>query len=593
MLNTGNTPDLSRVQQLQKRLKELRSMPTETQEEREERWAIYQEISMLGSRGTNPAISQQPIKTSQPETAPQRFAQGGEVGPMPGLLWMMDLPRFADGGEVGYKKPGRTSDFIPQMRAVGILPPAPTPGIDQGSQLAEIEERLRTAKPGSPEESFYKDQIQRLRSSGVQTPLQSGYSNWLTNGRVLNWALNAANSPAPVSSNSSPISPPPPPDTSGSGNLTGGRTNIPQVSRRASASPTPLARYVGDTYTVKPGDTVSGIEKMTSTTRAEMLNYNRNLIANPNLIEPGQVLRLRQEPYVPAAPMSEITTRRVGGKEVQAGDMFTMGKPQIPNRAITPVAGSSSASSSTPGIGLGTMMDIGRIIAGAAIARKPVSNWQPSTLFTNWQREVEARKNQGLSPEEIALANQNIAGNYGAGVRALTQSVGGGANPGVVLAGLNNLGSQQAGQRSVLAAADAARRNQNFAQYGSMANQDLDISRTLYGDTLQREQGRQAAGLGLVAAGMQNLESRNIYNQAYGPGTPFRQLQQSQVDLAKEAVQTQKANTQNALNNANRILAQPTTNAEAENAKKRAEFVSKLTPELKAQYQAMYPNFKF
>ncbi|WP_171062764.1 MULTISPECIES: LysM peptidoglycan-binding domain-containing protein [Larkinella] len=535
------------------------------------------------------------MKTSQPDPAPQRFARGGEVYPMPGLHWMMDLARFADIGPVEPKKTARTSDFIPQMRAVGILPPAPTPGIDQGNQLAEIEELLRTAKSGSPEESFYRDQIQHLRSSGVQTPLQSGYSTWLTNGRVLNWALNAANSPAPVSSNSSPasISPPPPTDTSGSGNLTGGRTTIPQVSRRASASPTPLARYVGDTYTVKQGDTVSGIEKMTGTTRPEMLNYNRSLIANPNLIEPGQVLRLRPEPYVPAAPMSEITTRRVGGKEVQAGNMFTMGKPQIPNWAITPVAGTSSSSSSTPGIGLGTMMDISRIITGAAIARKPVSNWQPSTLFTSWQRAVEARKNQGLSSEEMALANQNIAGNYGAGVRALTQSVGGGANPGVVLAGLNNLGSQQAGQQSVLAAADAARRNQNFAQYGSMANQDLEISRTLYGNDLQREQGRQVAGLGLIAGGMQNIHDRQMYNQAYGPNSTFQQLQQSQIDLAKESVKNQKIIIQNTLNNANRILAQPTPDSNDDYARKQADFVTKLTPELKEQYKQMYPGLKF
>ncbi|GAB3873730.1 hypothetical protein GCM10029964_014480 [Kibdelosporangium lantanae] len=70
--------------------------------------------------------------------------------------------------------------------------------------------------------------------------------------------------------------------------------------------PPPAPDPGGDTYTVRIGDTLSGIASKYGTTWQELQRLNG--IANPNLIFPGQILRIRGD-----APPAEQTYTVVRG----------------------------------------------------------------------------------------------------------------------------------------------------------------------------------------------------------------------------------------------------------------------------------------
>jgi LysM repeat protein len=68
-----------------------------------------------------------------------------------------------------------------------------------------------------------------------------------------------------------------------------------QPSRPAS-QPAPAARHQ-ETYTVKKGDTLSGIAKQllgNANAYMDIFNANRDQLTDPDLIKPGQVLKIPQ-----------------------------------------------------------------------------------------------------------------------------------------------------------------------------------------------------------------------------------------------------------------------------------------------------------
>jgi nucleoid-associated protein YgaU len=71
----------------------------------------------------------------------------------------------------------------------------------------------------------------------------------------------------------------------------GGASTGPAASPATAASSTPSSK----TYTVKAGDTLSAIAKQTlgnASDYMKIFNLNKDQLANPDLIKPGQVLRL-------------------------------------------------------------------------------------------------------------------------------------------------------------------------------------------------------------------------------------------------------------------------------------------------------------
>ena len=67
--------------------------------------------------------------------------------------------------------------------------------------------------------------------------------------------------------------------------------------RPGAAQPTPTPTSGGHTYTVKAGDTLSGIAKQVlgnASAYTDIFNANRDQLSDPDLIKPGQVLKIPQ-----------------------------------------------------------------------------------------------------------------------------------------------------------------------------------------------------------------------------------------------------------------------------------------------------------
>lgn len=76
----------------------------------------------------------------------------------------------------------------------------------------------------------------------------------------------------------------------------------PEAKPKAEAPPASPAP-AGDVYSVRRGDTLSGIAKPRGMTWPELYELNRDVVENPNLIYPGEKLRVRTEAApAPAAP---------------------------------------------------------------------------------------------------------------------------------------------------------------------------------------------------------------------------------------------------------------------------------------------------
>jgi len=70
-----------------------------------------------------------------------------------------------------------------------------------------------------------------------------------------------------------------------------------QAAPAPKAAPAAPAAGAGTTYTVKPGDTLSGIAKQllgNASEYMEIYNANRDQLSGPDKISPGQVLKIPQ-----------------------------------------------------------------------------------------------------------------------------------------------------------------------------------------------------------------------------------------------------------------------------------------------------------
>ena len=112
-------------------------------------------------------------------------------------------------------------------------------------------------------------------------------------------------------------------------------------------------------YTVKPGDTLSGVAQQYNTTWAAIYDDNQSTISNPNLIYAGQQLRVPEGdmtaaavPVQASAPQSSASSHSVQSTPVRSYSA-------TPSAASTATHSSSdSASSSGSGYSSGGLSDI-------------------------------------------------------------------------------------------------------------------------------------------------------------------------------------------------------------------------------------------
>lgn len=75
------------------------------------------------------------------------------------------------------------------------------------------------------------------------------------------------------------------------------REVVADIKVRPGASAPPASPATAQMYTVKAGDTLSGIAKQflgNASAHMDIFNANRDQLSNPDLIRPGQVLKIPQ-----------------------------------------------------------------------------------------------------------------------------------------------------------------------------------------------------------------------------------------------------------------------------------------------------------
>jgi lysozyme len=112
-------------------------------------------------------------------------------------------------------------------------------------------------------------------------------------------------------------------------------------------------------YTVKPGDTLSGVAQQYNTTWAAIYDDNQSTISNPNLIYVGQQLRVPKGDMTPAAvpaqasaPQSSVSSHSVRSTPVRSYSVSHSAASTATH------ASSDSASSSGSGYSSGGLSDI-------------------------------------------------------------------------------------------------------------------------------------------------------------------------------------------------------------------------------------------
>lgn len=193
----------------------------------------------------------------------------------------------------------------------------------------------------------------------------------------------------------------------------------------------------------------------------------------------------------------------------------------------------------TLGDAAATGFDLYRLGAGLEATRQPIPEFHKSAAWIDLVNRMHQQSLSGLTPAETALYSQSADRQYGADVANIYNLSGG--NAGLALANLGraNMNRYQSGLQ--LAALDRNAMNQNLAQYGSILGQDVNLDRMIFGDKYNIAMMNKQAGAQLANDAIKNMFERGNYNQEYGRGSLYNQLQLAQLAQMNEATQAIKA----------------------------------------------------
>lgn len=193
--------------------------------------------------------------------------------------------------------------------------------------------------------------------------------------------------------------------------------------------------------------------------------------------------------------------------------------------------------------GAGTQFVTGLIGATEEIPRYDMSPEMRTTIDESMQR-----RNQGLSPEEMSLAQTLSDRSYAYSVDNARRLSGGSAGTALAAAGQAVGGLQDA--YAQLGAQDVAVRRQNQAIGREAAGIAENINQYQFGMDYEQAMMTKQAGAQLAQQGLQNLKSITDEERYYGPGSQHWALQNEylkNMHMQNEALENAQRNAQNLL----------------------------------------------
>lgn len=184
-----------------------------------------------------------------------------------------------------------------------------------------------------------------------------------------------------------------------------------------------------------------------------------------------------------------------------------------------------------------------KAITGIIGANKPLPSW---TVPLKWQKYVEDSEmmsKKGFTNDERAVLDNQLMSNRSAGVEAVRQTVGGGGASGAVLAALDGLNRNSAIAVNDINMKDATLQRQNFAQYGNVLGKDVAYDRQIFEDEYSKAAQSKEAYSKLAQSGMQGMIDQSQFNETYGPGSNYDQLQKAIIEEQQLTNAALKQNT--------------------------------------------------
>lgn len=254
------------------------------------------------------------------------------------------------------------------------------------------------------------------------------------------------------------------------------------------------------------------------------------------------------DPTIRDAKLNKILVVNKDFKPVPTGTMSPDSKPQTFKPAANRIVdgrevrerqfkNNSAVSSITSLVGAGI---------GGILASEEVPRWEPTQQYKDMVAEVSNNRNMGLTPEEIASANQSADQNYANGVESIRQIAGGGGTQGSVLAALQGLSSNRdrANLNLSLANSDAVRQNQSI--FRSTVLNDQSIDRQVFEQDRANAMETRQNGAAMLQQGAQALYDQQLFNRSYGPGSVYNETVEGDIAATENynsltALQTQLA----------------------------------------------------
>jgi hypothetical protein len=197
-----------------------------------------------------------------------------------------------------------------------------------------------------------------------------------------------------------------------------------------------------------------------------------------------------------------------------------------------------------PGSNIGGFIgDAGRALIGIRGAMEEVPEYQTGEMYNLAMDEMTARRDLGMSDEEIAFSRNLAERGYGYDVKNVRRLAGGSA--GVALGNLGRAQGQLYDQYANIAAADQRVRRANRDQFYRGAMADENINRQKFQDEFQQAVMNKQSGAMLVNDALSNMEDRMQFNKAYGKGSPYYEMMKSTWQSSEQ----ERINKEEALKN--------------------------------------------
>lgn len=177
---------------------------------------------------------------------------------------------------------------------------------------------------------------------------------------------------------------------------------------------------------------------------------------------------------------------------------------------------------------------------GAMLGTTQIPKYAPTDEYNNMYQDVIKNKNQGFSPEEWATINQGIDGNYAQNIATIKGVSGGGGTAGSVLAAIGSASGQKDSAELNAAVQNNSLIRQNQGIYRGAVMNDLNLDQQLYEADRNNALAAKQAGIQLLDNSLNNISQREQFNDTFGSGTLYDQLNQNMI----QGTQTQHAKEQ-------------------------------------------------